>query len=578
MEMEYIWTEDPDLIWKLSEIHHVDFQAGFVVIKTGNETKQIDLQQTNSFDATHTQDLDNLCFMNKFHEAPLLHTLRSRFGQDRIYTSIGDVLVSINPYKWIDGLYENSISFLKLKKSSNGNSKLPHIYHTANDAFSSMHGEVLLAQDDKPLVMFNQSIVVSGESGAGKTEASKKIIQFLIDIDNFLCSSNMSGRELVSMGHDDFSEYLNPVHKPAAIEDVSVQLNKSHISTAASERIKHVLNQSHFIFESFGNARTVRNDNSSRFGKFVKLQYDSIGRLESAVAETFLLERSRLQVIGAGERSYHVFYQMVRGSNAYCDKTDLGLETGVNAFRLLLPTNAETSVSDAGDEEKRDATELNSLCEALVAVGCTSEEMQSLWQLLSVILHLGNFHADISDSDLSILSCSTQSIANISRVIGVEEQVFLDSLTIHLIQAKKRSSIHRKFLSPLDTMKNVFALIKYLYSHIFSWLLRKINASFRQYDGVATLDAASDSSFIGILDIFGFEIFEENSFEQLCINYANEQLQHLFNSSVFAKEQEEYSNEGIVWQEVSYRDNMPIIDLISKKPNGLLVLLDEQGE
>ncbi len=145
METDFIWTPDPDLVWKLSEIQQVDFQGGFVVIKSGNGTHQIDLQQTNSYDVSHTQDLDNLCVMNKFHEAPLLHTLRSRFSQDRIYTSIGDVLVSINPYKWIDGLYENSMSFLKIKKSDHDNTKIPHIYHTANDAFTSMLGDGLLS-------------------------------------------------------------------------------------------------------------------------------------------------------------------------------------------------------------------------------------------------------------------------------------------------------------------------------------------------------------------------------------------------------------------------------------------------
>lgn len=568
--MRYIWTKHPIYIWVLSEIIEIDFSTDKVVVKCdeGDGEKTVDSTQTHSFDQTHIIDVDDLCLMNKFHEAPLLHNLRTRYEQTKIYTNIGDVLVSINPYQLLQGLYDNPLSYLRFQHNGfRTEATTPHIYNVANYAFTDM----LQANLSKSCSNPHQSIVVTGESGSGKTESTKYIIKFLVDIDDYLGVKHLNAHQLMESSNGE--NVMTDLVQQQQLSESDVSLDQAGgVSLKSNDGINNVLRESHYIFESFGNAKTIRNDNSSRFGKFTKLIYGQDGRLLTAEAETFLLEKSRLYSINNGERGYHIFYHMLVADEDIFDKKALGLDGDVG-FKLL---------GSAVPDTLADRDRMTHLHRALVSTECSPTDIAALWKLVSAIMHLSNVTPLYSDNDNAVptLVSPTWSLEDVSAVIGVSAQSLTEGLTAVTIKAKKRSSVHRKILGSEDVLRNLFALLKHLYSCLFKWLVRKINESFSKKArapsefGVPTIK----SSHIGILDIFGFEIFPENSFEQLCINYANEQLQNLFNASVFAKEQEQYMQEGIMWEEISWKDNSDVIGLISKKPDGLLSLLDAQGK
>jgi myosin V len=371
-----------------------------------------------------------------------------------------------------------------------------------------------------------------GVCSLGKTEASKHVISFLIQVNQHITSD--AGR---SMAHQ-------------------------------TTRIKDVILDSSVVFEAFGNAKTVRNDNSSRFGKYIKLQYTDDNGLISADTETFLLEKSRLVSVGGDERNYHVFYQLLRGIDSF--EPDLKSEfslTTVDDYKILTSGGCTIIRSVEGDVE-----EFQALYNALRNLGVSHDDLHDLWQILSIILHLGNsIFTDPIGGGFAKLEISTMSVDRVAELLGVPPSELLRCLTTQSINIAKRASVHAKTLTAAESMNNVLALIKWLYHHIFNWLLKSIN----HCHGALVTANRSPVKFLGILDIFGFEILGVNSFEQLCINFTNERLQHQFNHCIFASEQEVYINEGINWTTISYQDNQNVIDLIAKKPTGLLYILEE---
>jgi len=524
MLTSYVWAPSQRSVWAKGKVIK-NLPDGKVVLQLDGETTEVIVKHSECamLDDSHLQSLDNLCQMNNLHEAPLLDMLRRRHSEDAIYTCCGDVLISLNPYKSLPALYANPLQFLTEREDDDddGNDDThqvggdlisrPHIYRIADNALRAASSST------------SQSIIVSGESGAGKTEASKFAMNFLIAANERTCQK---------------------------VDGAQAQIG---------DHMKAVLLDSSVVFEAFGNAKTVRNDNSSRFGKFVKLQYTSDGRLVSAVTETFLLEKSRLVSVGKGERNYHVFYQMVTASPAL----------SAQRFKIL---------SDEGTTKttEEDATNYVALVAALQRLGC--KDVEALFSLVSTVLHLGNVSTASPSSgrdgeDPCSVSCSSSTMAALAASLGVPVELFLDCLCMQTMQAGKRASVTKKVLGAEDTLNNVYALLKYLYKSIFGWLLRKVNEAM----SASAQDTTSHSHFIGILDIFGFEILQTNSFEQLCINYTNERLQSQFNDHIFVLEQEEYSSEGLNWNSISFRDNQPVIDLIGKKPYGILHILEEHG-
>jgi myosin heavy subunit len=334
-------------------------------------------------------------------------------------------------------------------------------------------------------------------------------------------------------------------------------------NTADSVRIKEVIIQSTSVLEAFGNAETVQNHNSSRFGKYIKLQYTEDNRLVSSFTEAFLLEKSRIVAIRNNERNYHVFYQMIHGMDAQ-QKQELSLKD-VEDFRILTTT---ATMSTDSTKDKEDFLSLNI---AMKDIGCSEADISNIWRILAALLHLGNatFNPPTVQETPVTINCSSATMESISEILGVDTKELIKSLTTHLINTRQGNSIKIKLLSVVESYNNVQGLIKKIYNSIFHWLLEIINQAHN------SLPNKNSLKYIGILDIFGFEILEKNSFEQLCINFTNERLQQQFNDMIFATEQEIYKKEGLNWTNITYQDNQIIIDCISKKPSGLLNVLEE---
>lgn len=517
------------------------------VITHDGISKDVNEGDVVPFDPSHLQDCDNLCFMSALHEAPLIHGLHNRFKEDKIYTHVGNILISMNPYRDIKGLYDSPLAYLNLPNDEqnevddllHSQETAPHIYTTANNALKAMMKDYDIdSVITTGLEFTNQSIIISGESGSGKTEAAKHVMKFLIAANDHIVANAES-------------------------------IGSKPVTNGLGDRVHDVLVESNIVFESFGNAKTVRNNNSSRFGKYIKLQYTQDNQLIGAHTNTFLLEKSRLQSVSRGERNYHVFYQLVRGLSALMPNIAKCLMiSSVENFAMLNKGGCTVL-----NVETDDADEFGRLVQALKTLSCTDDEVQYLWSLLACILHMGNIECtNESNGEQCLLSCATASIEWIASALGLEPAAFTECLTRQKMRAARRNSAYSKVLSQEETRGNLAALLKWLYNTLFNWLVRKINFA----HNVLSVSAERQSEkHIGILDIFGFEMAEESSFEQLCINYASERLQQYFNEHIFVYEQMHYASEGVDIKTVTYRDNQPLIDLIGKKPIGLLAILEE---
>uniref|UniRef100_A0A674CA49 Myosin IXA n=1 Tax=Salmo trutta TaxID=8032 RepID=A0A674CA49_SALTR len=441
-------------------------------------------------------DHADLCCLPELTERSLLDNLRSRFRQERIYTYVGSILIVINPFQFLP-IYNPK--YVKMYDNHALGDLEPHIYAVADVAYHAM------LQRRR-----NQCIVISGESGSGKTQSTNFLIHHLTALSQ---KGFASGVEQIILG-------AGPV------------------------------------LEAFGNAKTAHNNNSSRFGKFIQVNYQESGTVRGAYVEKYLLEKSRLVYQEHNERNYHVFYYLLAGAS----------EEERSAFHLKKPEEYHY-LNQVRDPPKW------LLQLAMEMVGFLPATRKQIFSLLSAILHLGNIrYKKKTYRDDSIDICNPEVLPTVSELLEVKEEMLFEALTTRKTMTVGERLIVPYKLAEAGTVRDSMA--KSLYSALFDWIVFRINhALLNNRD----LEESAKIFSIGVLDIFGFEDYENNSFEQFCINFANERLQHYFNQHIFKLEQEEYRAEGISWHNIDYIDNTGCINLISKKPTALLHLLDEES-
>ncbi|XP_054430507.1 myosin-9 isoform X1 [Pteronotus mesoamericanus] len=474
------------------------------LVENGKKVKvnKDDIQKMNPPKFSKVEDMAELTCLN---EASVLHNLKERYYSGLIYTYSGLFCVVINPYKNLPIYSEEIVDMYKGKKR---HEMPPHIYAITDTAYRSM------MQDRE-----DQSILCTGESGAGKTENTKKVIQYLAHVAS------------------------------------------SHKSKKDQGELERQLLQANPILEAFGNAKTVKNDNSSRFGKFIRINFDVNGYIVGANIETYLLEKSRAIRQAKDERTFHIFYYLLSGAGEHL-KTDLLLEP-YNKYRFL--SNGHVTIPGQQDKDMFQET-----MEAMRIMGIPEEEQIGLLRVISGVLQLGNIaFKKERNTDQASMPDNTAA-QKVSHLLGINVTDFTRGILT------PRIKVGRDYVQKAQTKEQadfaIEALAKATYERMFRWLVLRINKALDK-------TKRQGASFIGILDIAGFEIFDLNSFEQLCINYTNEKLQQLFNHTMFILEQEEYQREGIEWNFIDFGlDLQPCIDLIEKPagPPGILALLDEE--
>jgi myosin V len=556
----------------------------------------------------------DLTSLEQLHEPAVVYCLKRRYELDHIYTYTGKILLALNPFRVLgDDLYGPRVmqQYSSCSSSSGGSGSKsspraaeqqpqnhqhcrppPHVYAIAEDAYRSMMRSVTMTsttvnnnnnnktpgkhshshhhhkqrQQQQQHAGENQSILVSGESGAGKTVTTKIIMRYL---------ATLSQQQ---------QQQQQQQHGNKTKQHQQKQQQQNHHQQQHHVSIEAQVLQSNPILESFGNARTVRNDNSSRFGKFIEIQFNTTsGTLVSACIRTYLLEKVRLITQSHGERNYHVFYQLLQAiPNQLSVQQRRALRLSVNSSPMDFRMTAESGTFDRRDGVSDLATYLE-LKMALDTVGFSLAEQDDLLTVLSACLHTSNLTFKEPDSnhagDASCINRANPHFRAVVDLLGVDAHALDVALTRCLINACGEELY--KHLDIRQAQKAVEALIKATYGALFQHVVRRVNQSIaggggggaaaEQHD-VASMTTAS----IGVLDIFGFESFQVNSFEQLCINYCNEALQQQFNRFVFKLEQQEYQKEGIDWSLIEFPDNQDVLDLIEKRHDGILSILDEQ--
>uniref|UniRef100_A0A4W6FND5 Myosin, heavy chain 14, non-muscle n=1 Tax=Lates calcarifer TaxID=8187 RepID=A0A4W6FND5_LATCA len=508
------------LVWVPSEKH--GFESASIREERGDEVEveltdsqrkltlsREEVQRMNPPRFSKVEDMADLTCLN---EASVLHNLRERYYSGLIYTYSGLFCVVVNPYKNLPIYTESIVEMYRGKKR---HEMPPHIYAISEAAYRSM------LQDRE-----DQSILCTGESGAGKTENTKKVIQYLAHV----ASSHKSGT-----------------------------LGRS--KEAVQGELERQLLQANPILEAFGNAKTVKNDNSSRFGKFIRINFDVAGYIVGANIETYLLEKSRATRQAKDERTFHIFYQLLCGASEET-RADLLLGTA-DEYRFL----SGGSIPVPGQSDSENFTQT---MDSMAIMGFTPEELLSMLKVISSVLQFGNISFMKEKNQDQASMPDNTAAQKLCHLLGINVLEFTRAILT------PRIKVGREYVQKAQTKEQadfaVEALAKATYERLFRWLVHRINRALdrRQRQG---------ASFIGILDIAGFEIFQLNSFEQLCINYTNEKLQQLFNHTMFILEQEEYQREGIEWNFIDFGlDLQPCIDLIERPahPPGVLALLDEE--
>ncbi|XP_020405109.1 myosin-17 isoform X2 [Zea mays] len=498
----HVWVEDKDLSWVDGEVSRIDGKKAHVRTTKG-KTVIANISDIHPKDTEAPPDgVDDMTRLSYLHEPGVLDNLAVRYAKNIIYTYTGNILIAINPFQRLPNLVDART--MEKYKGANLGDLDPHVFAIADVSYRQMINEGK-----------SNSILVSGESGAGKTETTKLLMGYL---------AYLGGR-----------------------------------SGTGERTVEQQVLESNPVLEAFGNAKTVRNNNSSRFGKFVEIQFDKSGKISGAAIRTYLLERSRVCQINSPERNYHCFYFLCAAPSEDLKKYKLG---DPSLFHYLNQS-ACIKVDGINDAEEYLATR-----KAMDTVGITDQEQEAIFRVVAAVLHLGNINftkgreadSSIIKDDKSrfhlntageLLMCDCEKLENalIKREINTPEGVITTTV------GPNSATISRD------------GLAKQIYSRLFDWLVNRINASIGQ--------DPNSNKLIGVLDIYGFESFKTNSFEQLCINFTNEKLQQHFNQNVFKMEQEEYTREQINWSYIEFVDNQDVLDLIERKPGGIIALLDE---
>ncbi|XP_019882393.1 myosin heavy chain, muscle isoform X8 [Camponotus floridanus] len=474
----------------------------------GGETrdfKKDQLQQVNPPKYEKAEDMSNLTYLN---DASVLHNLKQRYYAQLIYTYSGLFCVAINPYKRFP-VYTHRCA--KLYRGKRRNEVPPHIFAISDGAYVNM-----LTNSE------NQSMLITGESGAGKTENTKKVIAYF-----------------ATVGASSKKEKEEPGKKKGSLEDQVVQTNP--------------------VLEAFGNAKTVRNDNSSRFGKFIRIHFGPSGKLAGADIETYLLEKARVISQQSLERSYHIFYQMMSGSVKGLKENCLLSE---NIYDYYNVSQGKITIPNVDDGEECLLTD-----QAFDVLGFTQEEKDNIYKITAAVMHMGGMKFKQRGREEQAEADGTEEGDRVAKLLGC------DCADLYKNLLKPRIKVGNEFVTQGrnkdQVAYSVGAMSKAMFDRLFKWLVKKCNE---------TLDTKQKRQhFIGVLDIAGFEIFDFNSFEQLCINFTNEKLQQFFNHHMFVLEQEEYTKEGIEWAFIDFgMDLLACIDLI-EKPMGILSILEEES-
>ncbi|KAJ0039222.1 hypothetical protein Pint_23231 [Pistacia integerrima] len=520
------WLQLPNGNWELVKIVSTSGNESVVSLPEGKvqKVKSESLISANPDILDGVNDLMQLSYLN---EPAVLYNLQYRYKQDTIYTKAGPVLVAINPFKKVP-LYGNDY----IEAYKNKSIESPHVYAITDTAIREMTRDEV-----------NQSIIISGESGAGKTETAKIAMQYL-----------------------------------AAL--------------GGGSGIEYEILKTNPILEAFGNAKTSRNDNSSRFGKLIEIHFSETGKISGAKIQTFLLEKvinflliyysllpilsvlllnnvfiylvyyeqSRVVQCAEGERSYHIFYQLCAGApSSLREKLNL---MNANEYKYLRQSSCY-SIARVDDAE-----EFRVVVEALDIVHVSKEDQESVFAMLAAVLWLGNVSFTVIDNENHVEAVADEALITVAKLIGCN----IEDLNLALSTRKMRvgNDIIVQKLTLSQAIDTRDALAKSIYACLFEWLVEQINKSL-------AVGKRRTGRSISILDIYGFESFDRNSFEQFCINYANERLQQHFNRHLFKLEQEEYIQDGIDWAKVDFEDNQDCLNLFEKKPLGLLSLLDEES-
>ncbi|KAL6426887.1 hypothetical protein ACFW04_009267 [Cataglyphis niger] len=474
----------------------------------GGETKDFkkdQLQQVNPPKYEKCEDMSNLTYLN---DASVLHNLKQRYYAKLIYTYSGLFCVAINPYKRFP-VYTQRCA--KLYRGKRRNEVPPHIFAISDGAYVNM-----LTNSE------NQSMLITGESGAGKTENTKKVIAYF-----------------ATVGASTKKEKEETDKKKGSLEDQVVQTNP--------------------VLEAFGNAKTVRNDNSSRFGKFIRIHFGPSGKLAGADIETYLLEKARVISQQSLERSYHIFYQMMSGSVKGLKEMCL-LSDNIHDYYFV--SQGKTTIPNVDDGEECLLTD-----QAFDVLGFTQEEKDNIYKITAAVMHMGGMKFKQRGREEQAEADGTEEGERVAKLLGC------DCADLYKNLLKPRIKVGNEFVTQGrnkdQVAYSVGAMSKAMFDRLFKWLVKKCNE---------TLDTKQKRQhFIGVLDIAGFEIFDFNSFEQLCINFTNEKLQQFFNHHMFVLEQEEYTREGIEWAFIDFgMDLLACIDLI-EKPMGILSILEEES-
>ncbi|XP_052400551.1 unconventional myosin-Va isoform X3 [Carassius gibelio] len=500
-----VWIPDTTEVWRSAELNK-DYRLGDTVLhlQLEDETdfeykldpKSVVLPPLRNPDILVGEN--DLTALSYLHEPAVLHNLRVRFTDSKlIYTYCGIILVAINPYESLP-IYGSDI--INAYSGQNMGDMDPHIFAVSEEAYKQM------ARDEK-----NQSIIVSGESGAGKTVSAKYAMRYFATVSGSSAESRVEEKVLAS----------NP------------------------------------IMEAIGNAKTTRNDNSSRFGKYIEIGFDRKHHIIGANMRTYLLEKSRVVFQASEERNYHIFYQLC--ACAHLPEFE-PLKLGSTDDFPYTNQGRSPIIEGVNDLKEMEATR-----KAFSLLGITEVHQMGLFQILSAILHLGNVEVKERGSS----SCAISDEGGYLAVFCDLTEVLYESMAHWLCHKKLKTATEtlNKPVTRLEAINGRDALAKHIYAKLFSWIVSQVNK--------ALSTSSKPDSCIGVLDIYGFETFEVNSFEQFCINYANEKLQQQFNMHVFKLEQEEYMKEQIPWTLIDFYDNQPCINLIEAKM-GLLDLLDEE--
>ncbi|XP_020720190.1 myosin heavy chain, muscle isoform X7 [Bombus affinis] len=500
------WVPDEKEGYVLGEIKATKGDIVSVALPGGEskDFKKDQLQQVNPPKYEKAEDMSNLTYLN---DASVLHNLKQRYYAKLIYTYSGLFCVAINPYKRFP-VYTHRCA--KLYRGKRRNEVPPHIFAISDGAYVNM-----LTNSE------NQSMLITGESGAGKTENTKKVIAYFATVG---ASTKKS---------DDTSQ------KKGSLEDQVVQTNP--------------------VLEAFGNAKTVRNDNSSRFGKFIRIHFGPTGKLAGADIETYLLEKARVISQQALERSYHIFYQMMSGSVP--GLKDMCLLSN-NIYDYVNVSQGKITIPNVDDGEECTLTD-----QAFDVLGFTQEEKNDIYKITAAVMHMGGMKFKQRGREEQAEADGTEEGERVAKLLGC------DCADLYKNLLKPRIKVGNEFVTQGrnkdQVAYSVGAMSKAMFDRLFKWLVKKCNE---------TLDTQQKRQhFIGVLDIAGFEIFDFNGFEQLCINFTNEKLQQFFNHHMFVLEQEEYKKEGIEWVFIDFgMDLAACIELI-EKPMGILSILEEES-